>query len=52
MEQWPMCVPSYVATLTDFSYSFSSVAPVRQRFNRYTTAIFYCCPGDYVPTGP
>ena len=44
-----MWVHSCVITLTDVSYSFFSVTPVRQLFNRDTTAIFYRCSDGCLP---
>jgi len=47
-----MWVNSCVIAPVDVSYSFFSVSPARQLFNRDTTAIFYRCSDGYVPTGP
>jgi len=48
----PMWVHSCILTLTDVSYGFSSVTPVRQLFRWDSTAIFYCHSDGYPPSGP
>jgi len=48
----PQLVLSCVLMLIDISYFFFSVVPVRQLFDRDTSAIFHRCSDGYIPTCP